>query len=1140
MDAPEDRDVKLQKVSGDLLLRFKESLPRLLHQDGSTGPPRSTVDSKELDSMRILIEPFQESPQLLDPYLNSFLAPLTGAFLALLDIPNSKTSRPPLPKSTGFDRTEIPCHEAIARLLYTLCKIRGSKIITRFLPNEPRWLEPLTDLLTLRSTGSSSSWQFRFILLLWLSHLLLAPFDLSTISTPSTEPIPLPEHLDIKELPDLSRRLLQLAIAHLASPGNRESETASLLIVRLCIRKDMGLLGLLPAMISWCMDTFSIKQESTDSAYTSLFRKASVLSVLAGLLAQADRTASTPFIIPIYRLVQKIELEDGKEWDSANMRRLGTKIYRWVAILSLTREGEEKNEDNVVEDIIGRLLNSLGDRDTAVRLGASKSLAVISRKLPPDMAGEVLEAVMGIYEEDIFYSPPYGPNRKKMLTAVNAEKWHGATLTLATFLRERAVRSTDVLERVVHCIIASLSFEQRRTTFAAGGNVRDAACYAAWSLSRSYTTDELKAVGNFDQRGFVQQVLAVELIVAGALDPLGNIRRAASAALQELVGRHPGMVEEGINVVQVVDYNAVALRRRSVVKVAAEAAGLGSGYWHGIVSGIVEGWRGIGSGDISGRKLSGNGLGELIYIALPGDDECPGDKMAERVVETVSSLLRRIQTDGKSDVEIYHGATWALASAILNVPPDVFTPIKSALLLPPFEKLTGNEFLNTLLRPELASESTSRLVSALCLLDPLPIPVIRVYIAIVEASLDRNEDIVLQQAVPAARRLIALLSLPNRDNLISSWNRRASSNRKKRGYILALGEVLPFLPMSTDLRKATVSSLLKAAASEEVERRVAGITAISRGVLSGEDSTEDVIQAIVNSLDDYEVDSRGDVGSWVRSEGVKAVLEHWERLGHEDAQWQVLERIVRLCAERLDRVRVRACEALVRISESEKWKDLAEYINIEVLKSEISATSVSSPEYFTSLILLLTHPRLSTPFLKGLVLSAGAGSDSLLKTSRAALLSFLSNTSPTPILSTLTSLLPHERTTIPTLEVMSAILESIPCTPPASLFPCVQKSHYKSANHGRLSAAVRVYGGIYMNEDKSGRKVVVEKLVAMLNHPFPKIREGAAEVLVGVAGCLGDEINGKAIEALAGWDWLGGGKERGAVVKKVRGCFDAQ
>lgn len=44
MDAPEDRDVKLQKVSGDLLTQFRQRLPELLQAaDGQGG--RKTVDS---------------------------------------------------------------------------------------------------------------------------------------------------------------------------------------------------------------------------------------------------------------------------------------------------------------------------------------------------------------------------------------------------------------------------------------------------------------------------------------------------------------------------------------------------------------------------------------------------------------------------------------------------------------------------------------------------------------------------------------------------------------------------------------------------------------------------------------------------------------------------------------------------------------------------------------------------------------------------------------------------------------------------------------------------------------------------------------------------------------------------------------
>lgn len=1019
-------------------------------------------------------------------------------------------------------------------------------------------MEPLANLLASRGAEASTSWEYRFILLLWLSHLLLTPFDLSTISSQSSESVSLPQQLDIKELPDLSRRLLQLGLAHLSSTGNRESDAASLLIVRLCLRKDMQSLGLLSAMVSWCLDTFSLSQQSPGSPHATLFLKTAILSVLAGFLAQADLVAITPFITPILKLVQSLESADGEEWKSANVRRLGMKIYRWAAALSLSSEGEGGKEE-VVEDIIERLLSSLGDRDTAVRLGASKSLAVISRKLSPDLAGEVLEAVMAIYDEDVFYSPADGPDRKKMLTAVDSEKWHGATLTLATFLRQRAVRDAVVLERVVRCIVSSLSFEQRRATFALGGNVRDAACYAAWSLSRSYTTDELRDVGDFEGRGSVLQVLATELAVAGSLDPLGNIRRAASAALQELVGRHPWMVEEGIRIVQIVDYSAVALRRRSVVKVAAELAGLASGYWLAVVNGIVEGWRGIGSSDVDGRKLAGDGLGELIYLSFPKDTGSPEEKDA-RAKHVITSLLHRIRTDGGSDIEIYHGATWALSSALLSVPTSSLASMTPTLLIDPFDKLTGSEFLNPLLRPELTSESTSRLVYSLCSFNPCSLSVLRLYTAIIDASLDRNEDLVLQQAVPAAKRLLSILSSSDKERLAGSWNRRASS--KKRGYILVLGEILCFFPEQAGLRTTTISTLLREASKPgQAEGRASAIRALSVGVLSQGNVSEDVVEALLKALDDYEVDLRGDVGSWVRVEAIKAVADNWDKLGHRDVERQVAERIVRLCGERLDRVRVRACEALLKIAGGGGWEELEGYIDrylaplttynfpclfltrfySEVLATEASSSNVTSLQYFTALIPLLNHPSLSTPLLQGLVTSAGAGSDTLLKTSRAALIAYLSSAAPpftSSILTTLANLLQSDRTTTPALEVISAILESIPCTPlPANLLPAVQRSHYKTSSPSRLAAAIRVYAGIYMNEGGAGRKAVMRRLLAILGHPFPKIREAAAETIVAVVGCLGED-DGGLVDVVVGWDWMGGGKEGRAVVQRLKGMVE--
>lgn len=101
----------------------------------------------------------------------------------------------------------------------------------------------------------------------------------------------------------------------------------------------------------------------------------------------------------------------------------------------------------------------------------------------------------------------------------------------------------------------------------------------------------------------VLQVLATELVVSSSLDPAGNIRRGSSAALQELIGRHPNTIAEGIKVVQVVDYHAVALRRNAIAKVALESSRLAAPYQAGIMKAML-GWRGVGDASVSVLKLS--------------------------------------------------------------------------------------------------------------------------------------------------------------------------------------------------------------------------------------------------------------------------------------------------------------------------------------------------------------------------------------------------------------------------------------------------------------------------------------------------------------------------------------------------------
>lgn len=67
----------------------------------------------------------------------------------------------------------------VSRILYTFTKVRGEKVIVGLLNNEPGWIEPLLEVIM----QEGLPWEQNYVLLLWLSHLMLSPFDLATISS---------------------------------------------------------------------------------------------------------------------------------------------------------------------------------------------------------------------------------------------------------------------------------------------------------------------------------------------------------------------------------------------------------------------------------------------------------------------------------------------------------------------------------------------------------------------------------------------------------------------------------------------------------------------------------------------------------------------------------------------------------------------------------------------------------------------------------------------------------------------------------------------------------------------------------------------------------------------------------------------
>lgn len=889
MDAPDDREVKLQRASGDLVVEFSTKLPSLLwkfSKEQDIRVARRWTAAAKTEKLVALLEPFQEWPQLLDPHLQKLLPPLVDSFLSYLIKHRDQY---------GVSRSRrqgalYPLPRAICRILYTFCKVRGVKVVSRFLNNEPKYLDPLlrafvkwdaivqNDPMEIPTTDSQQRliWEERYMMLTWLSHLLLAPFDLSSMSS---DDIPIP-HDNLRQLkplssmtPTVTKSLLSISLNYVNVPG-KEREAATSLLARLALRGDMQPLGLLSNLTDWAFSIIRPQYLSAEppSEYTCI----GVLSFLARLGASGQVDEFAHLVLPTFEQVLHLNQEQSIVSkvirSSASARKICIKILRVITIMALSlseRANGSLPDDQVssmLEDAIDHFLVSLADKDTPVRFAASKALSIITLKLVPAMATEVIEAVTDSLEANILFEKQDGSlvtpleaqnigihTLKRRLDAVDAQRWQGLILTLSHLLFRRAP-PTHQLPNVLQHLLSGLDFEQRSSTGSSvGTGVRDASCFGIWALSRKYTTQELMALTpqtisaptNQIQTNVIQ-VLATELVCAACVDPSGNIRRGASAALQELVGRHPNTIAEGISLVQVVDYHAVARRSRAMCDVAMMTAGVNHIYWSPLVNALIN-WRGIGSPDAESRRQAANAIGALstqgFYSAM--------SMCLYRLLDKFSSLPR-------NDVETRHGCVLAIAAAVdafcdqqnkwsNKESPEAFgVSLQIADLWEIFGSPSGptkDDLTLQSWRPELTAEASSRLIYSLSRTvcqaeDLLPRPsdyLLEKALEVLLLCVSRGEDIAIEASSEALSQLFLLLPVSKQEEVVQSWFSHIQATWKlptARGQISALGAVFKQIQPESDLRSSITKTVLDCAEKEElIEKRVSAVRCLANGIL---------------------------------------------------------------------------------------------------------------------------------------------------------------------------------------------------------------------------------------------------------------------------------------------------------------------
>ena len=176
---------------------------------------------------------------MLDPHLEEVIAAIFASILPLLPTSSpddSSSSCAPSLLSTP------PLLHRLSAVIYHLAKVRGHKTVVTFFPHEAAHFEPVLSLLLAQrpltpSTPSTSSpptptpWTTPYALLLWLSILVLVPFDLSSIdsslplSPSSSSPLPL-----------LS--LLTLTARHYLEDPGPSRAMAAFLLAKLFSRQD--------------------------------------------------------------------------------------------------------------------------------------------------------------------------------------------------------------------------------------------------------------------------------------------------------------------------------------------------------------------------------------------------------------------------------------------------------------------------------------------------------------------------------------------------------------------------------------------------------------------------------------------------------------------------------------------------------------------------------------------------------------------------------------------------------------------------------------------------------------------------------------------------------------------------------------
>ena len=482
------------------------------------------------------IDEFETSPSLLDSKLNDHIKAIAEKFLIV-----------------GTKSHENAFTRSLAQVVYCFAKVRGYKVVTNCFPSD---VYSLNDLYLHYSDEKNDENEI-YMLSLWLSNIVLAPFPLEKVQ------------------PDIIPKLVSTASKKLCSSYASKSQIGALVLLsRIVTRPDSFRNGTLPQFYeNYILPTWLMGLDNET-------QKLGYLMVLNKILKLATLESGQYISDLVFR---DILLLDSMYLDIT--RPNGLRLLYFVKLLTRIAQsflscGRYQDVSKIITIQVQQIMGLSSSFDTKLRYSTAKALASISRSLLSKAVNYHDQLIQFLFKQFTTNSLIQMVSQSFTRTievdeAVTAiHRIHTLLLFFGLIAMNKSL-PIDTIPLVLSVVHKYLFFESYLGSSELGLPVRDASCFVLWAIIRLLTPELAQKLETKNPQMFLtifQDVLKVSIFDRDLI-----IRRCGISVVQELIGRHGRLCldqsgserlgETSIKVIELMTFKAISESQNTFVLV---------------------------------------------------------------------------------------------------------------------------------------------------------------------------------------------------------------------------------------------------------------------------------------------------------------------------------------------------------------------------------------------------------------------------------------------------------------------------------------------------------------------------------------------------------------------------------------------